>query len=159
MRPRLLPLSAVLLAISFEVVRAQPRPRTFCVVVSQKNAVTDLSFEDTRRIFLGNKTRWPDGRHIIIVLPPQQSAARRFLGQRIVELSDIDFSQRWVGLVFRGEAARAPITARSEQDLRQLIGRSAYGIGLIDCQDLDDSLRVVSIDGKPAGAPGYALQE
>ena len=41
------------------------------IVVSQSQGLSNISLADLRRIYLGQMTRWPDGRRIVpVVLPP-----------------------------------------------------------------------------------------
>lgn len=127
---------AVLLAIPHGLAAPATRPVTYCLIVSQSNPVHDLSRADVQRIFLGSRTRWPGGHAIVVVIPPEGSPAREFLLRKVAELSDIDFSQRWVGQVYRGAVARAPVTARTAEEMRKLVEKSDIAIGLIDCRDL-----------------------
>lgn len=159
MRRHAIAVVAVLLAIPQGLAAAATRSATYCLIVSQSSPVRDLSLADAQRIFLGTRTRWPGGRPIVVVIPPEGSPARDFLLRKVAELSDIDFSQRWVAQVYRGAVARAPDTASTAEELRKLVATSDITIGLIDCRDLGPSVRALTINEKRPGDPGYALGE
>src|ERR1700759_82191 len=89
-------------------VASEPPLQSVAFVVAAGQSVRNLSLGDLRRIYLGQITRWRHGHPIVpLVSPPDVPEGRIFL-DRVVRMSDIDYSHFWIGAVFRGEAAVAP---------------------------------------------------
>jgi ABC-type phosphate transport system substrate-binding protein len=131
------------------------------VIVSTKRPLTDVSSADLRRIFLGQITRWRDGRRIQLLVRPAGSPEQRLLLSRVIRMSDIDFSQHWLGQVFRGEAASPPRTVDSADAMKQVVRTNADAIGLLLSSDLsiDDqrTIRALTIDRKSVEEEEYPL--
>jgi len=142
---------------------AEVTPGTAAVViVSAHQTVTTISSADLRRIFLGQMTRWPNRRRIVVLVRPADSPEQRLLLHRIVRMTDIDYSQHWLGQVFRGEAPTPPMTIGSSEALKRAVASNPDAIGILLSSDLDARdlrlVRLLPIDGKLPGKDGYLLQ-
>ena len=135
-----------------------PPQRTISIIVSSRNPVHRLSTADLRRIFLGQITRWPNGHPIVIFLWPPASPDGRLFLDRVVHLSEIDYSQWWIGAVFRGEAAAVPRILSDQKTMLQRVAGDADAIGFLPSALWhDDSVAVLAIDGKRPSDSGYPL--
>jgi len=156
MTPRLL--AAILLLGVLP--QAAPLPvvsPVLAIVVSRSRPLTDISLSDLRRIYLGDMTRWSDGRRIVpVVLPPSAIEQRLFL-KRALHMADIDYAQHWIGQIFRGRVAGSPYTAQSSTAARRFVAAHPDAIAFIDAAEADGSVRVVTINGKTRDAAGYPL--
>ncbi|MEK6374026.1 MAG: substrate-binding domain-containing protein [Acidobacteriota bacterium] len=127
------------------------------IIVSPAVPVNELSLADLRRIYLGRITRWPDGRRIVPAVLPSKSAEQRAFLLRVVQMGEIDYAQHWIGQVFRGEAAAPPHLASSSAEARRFVAEHPQAIAFVSAADVDETVRVVTIERKSAGQPGYPL--
>jgi hypothetical protein len=119
-----------------------------------------VSSGDLRRIYLGQITRWPNRRKIVLAVRPAGSPAGRAFFRRVVGMTDIDFSQLWLGIIFRGEAAIAPRVEPSRTDVTAFLRREPGGLAFLLESEMDTGApvgSVLEIDGKRPADPGYAF--
>ncbi|HEX3107633.1 MAG TPA: hypothetical protein VHU41_00975 [Thermoanaerobaculia bacterium] len=138
---------------------AQPRRDALVFITSKNQTTTSLSTAELRNIYLGRTTRWKNGRRILVIVrPPAMPAGREFL-DRVVRMSEIDFSQDWLGAVFRGEAAAAPRVIGSTDAVRKAIAENTDAIAFVLSSELvaedETSIRVLAVDGKTRDEPSY----
>jgi|SRR5476649_1631139 hypothetical protein len=156
MTPRLL---AAILLLGV-VPQTAPRPvvsPVLIIVVSRSRPLTDISLSNLRRIYLGDMTRWADGRRIVpVVLPPSAVEQRLFL-KRALHMADIDYAQHWIGHIFRGRVAGPPYTAQSSAAARRFVATHPDAIAFIDAAEADGSVRMVTINGKNRDEADYPL--
>jgi ABC-type phosphate transport system substrate-binding protein len=110
---------------------ASSKRESVTFVVSSRSAVRDLSSAELRRIFLGRTTRWPGGRRIVVCLRPTDSPEGKILLDRVVRLSAIDYSQNWLGALFRGDVASAPRIYATREELLHAVERNDDAIGFV----------------------------
>jgi len=70
--------AAALLRAAPEARLAAPPPKQegLAIVVNQSNAVDDLSLTELRAVFLGERSHWPNGRRITLVMMEQGQPER-----------------------------------------------------------------------------------
>jgi ABC-type phosphate transport system substrate-binding protein len=128
-------------------------------VVSPHSAVRDLSSSELRRIFLGQTSRWRDRHRVVLCLPAARSPEETLLLDRVVRMSAIDYSQQWVGAVFRGEAAAVPRVFASRQALLEAVAGNPYAIGVVaTTEEAIEPAVAITVDGKNPDDPAYAVQ-
>ena len=148
--------AVLVVALNAPAAEAPPVVR-FAVIVSNHNATTNLSKADLRRIYVGAIARWPNGSRITpVVFHPDTFQGRTFL-KNIVEMTDIDYAQLWIGEVFRGESSSSPHVVRSDEEARQFVAAHPAAIALIAPGAVDASVKMLTIDGKHVTDEGYAL--
>ncbi|MFQ5777354.1 MAG: hypothetical protein ACE5IP_05050 [Terriglobia bacterium] len=114
------------------------------VVVSARNPVNSLESAELRRIFLREKTQWPNGWPITvyersIVNPIREQFSRIALGSKPSELR-----QHWLRLqLTRG--MRAPRACSSTALLKRYLERVKGGVGYMYLEEADDAVKVVKI--------------
>ena len=139
---------------------AAPQPReTVTFVVSPHSEVRDLSSGELRRVFLGQTSRWRDRHRIVLCLRQPTSPEGRILLDRVVRMSDIDYSQYWIGAIFRGEAAAVPRIFASREALLRAVAGNPDAIGYVLTSDQPVApARAITIDGKSPQDPGYRVE-
>jgi ABC-type phosphate transport system substrate-binding protein len=74
------------------------------VVIANKDVTTNsLNKSELQSIFLGEKTKWNDGKHIKIVILEQGDVHKSFLAE-IVEKTPSQYESFWKKLIFTGKA-------------------------------------------------------
>ena len=136
---------------------AEPPRTTVSFIVSSKRDTKNLSSAELRRIFLGQTSRWRDGRRITLFVRPPNTAEGRLFLDRVVHMSDIDYSQWWIGAVFRGEAASVPRVMETTEAMMKAVAANEDAIGFIGQGGSAAEVSVLTIDGKLPADGGYPV--
>jgi hypothetical protein len=137
------------------------RPRVVIFVVSARQEAPVLSTTDLRQIFLGRITRWKSGQRIQLATRPESTPAGRAFFERVVEMSDIDYSRLWLGIIFRGEAMSSPRVLPSPGDVLRFLARVPDGLSFLLDSELPagTAVRPLRIDGRSFEDPSYPFRQ
>lgn len=130
MRLRRLAIAAAFLLLATAASAAEP-PASIAFLVSARNTMHNISQGDLRRIFLGEISRWANGHRIVIFVRSSESAEGRLFLDRLVRMSDIDYSQWWLGEVFRGRSASPPRVLPSDEAMVKAVASTPDAIGFV----------------------------
>lgn len=128
------------------------------VIVNKSSPVDELSMGELRRIYTGQKIRWADGSTIMVVNRPSASAIREAFYHLVLDaLPSQEFYQKGSPIPF------TTLIQESDVATRRLVARIPNAIGYISLNEVDDTVKVVAIQGgRPTrGSPaplGYPLQ-
>ncbi len=128
------------------------------VIVPTSQTTAGLSLGDLRRIYLGEMTRWPDGRRIVpVMLRPHSRESELFLNH-ILRMSPIDFAQQWIGAVFRGRVSAPPVVVATRNEALHFVETHAESIAVIgEGRDVLTTVRILPIDGSLPSSENYSL--
>jgi hypothetical protein len=76
----------------------------------------------------------------------------------VAGMHETDFILHFMHASFNGETADPPKAVASGVQVRQLVAGTANAVGFIKASQLDDSVKVVTIDGSGPGQPAYKLK-
>lgn len=159
MAMRMCRLTVAIVLLAASGMRAEERSvANVAVLVNAKNPMRDISAGDLRRIFLGDISRWRNGHRIILYVRPMDSPEGRLFLDHLVRMSDIDYSQWWLGAVFRGRVANAPRVIASIDEMVRAVAVTPDAIGFVSVPPLETGAIVLTIEGKAPGNPQYALR-
>lgn len=128
------------------------------IVVNRSNPVSDLSFDELRRIFLGNRSHWPNGRRITLVMREPGEPERRTVLHEICGMNEDQFKNHFVHGLFTGEILVSPKILSSPVGVRKFIFNVPGAIGYLRVGDIDDTVKVVRIDELLPDDKGYKLR-
>lgn len=133
-------------------------PRDIAVVVHPDVPVADLSLATLRRILLGDREFWPSGVRVTLLIRAPVSRERDAVVKSVCEMTEAQFRQHWIGKVFRNETPSGPKIVYSAEMALDQVSRTPGAITLVDSSLVGRGVKVVKIDGKSPGQPGYALR-
>ena len=128
------------------------------IVVNRSNPVNDLSFDELRRIFLGNRSHWPNGRRITLVMREPGEPERRTVLHDICSMTEDQFRYHFVHGLFTGEILVSPKILSSPVGVRKFVFNVPGAIGYLRVADVDDTVKVVRIDELLPDDKGYKLR-
>jgi hypothetical protein len=96
-------------------------PRQDALVFITTNPQSTLSSAELRNLYLGRTTRWKNGRRVALIVRPASTTAGNAFLKQVVRMSEIDFSQHWLGVVFRGEAPSPPRVVEAAQAVVKIV--------------------------------------
>jgi len=137
--------------------RANPS-QTLAIVVNRSNPIDNLSFTELRKIFLGERNHWPNGHRIAVAMLDYGQPERRIVLRQIYRMDEKGYEDYVLGGMFRGDVFVAPKTLASPKILRKFVFNAPGAIGYLRGSDVDETVKVVRIDGLRPGDKGYRFQ-
>jgi len=136
-------------------VAASPAPgagggaeQALAIIVNQSNPVENFSFEDLRKIFLGERSHWPNGRRITLVMLDTSQPERKVVLRDIYAMSEKDFNNHFIQGVFTGAVFVSPKTLANPVDVRKFVFNVPGAIAYVRASDVDSSVKVLRVDGR-----------
>lgn len=123
-----------------------PPEKSLAIIVNQSNPVQNLSSEELRKIFLGERSHWPHGHRITLVMMEPGQPERRAVLRQVCRMSEADFSRHFLHGLFTGEVFVSPKTLATPVGVRKFVFNVPGAIGYLRASDVDQSVRVVRID-------------
>jgi ABC-type phosphate transport system substrate-binding protein len=148
----------VCMAASLSVPSASAQRKDIAVVVNPNSSVTNISFADLRKCFLGEKRTWPGGAPVKLIVRAPGSRERIIL-LRILAMSESEYKQYWAAQDFRGEADAEPFTMPSFGMVKEAIKVFPGAISLVDPAEVKPGveLKVIKVEGHLPGEDGYPV--
>jgi ABC-type phosphate transport system substrate-binding protein len=113
------------------------------VIVNPSNDVASLSPADLHRIFLGDKSTWPNGKHIFLVMAAPGSPERAAILKSVFRMTETDYAKYFLQASFTGAVSAPPKDAASPSEVKQLVAQNPGAIGYINDSDADGSVKVL----------------
>lgn len=132
--------------------------QTLAIVINRSNPIDDLSFTELRKIFLGERSHWDNGRRIAVAMLDYGQPERRVVLRAIYRMDEKGYQDYVLREMFRGDVFVAPKTLVSPTILRKFIFNAPGAIGYLRTRDVDESVKVLRIDGLRPKDKGYRLQ-
>ena len=150
----------IFLAISCAGARAQCSANSLVVVVNKANSTESLSTAQLRKLVLGDVRGWPDHKPVTLVARDFASKPFECVLSMIVRQSPAEYRRYVMNAEFRGEDPMAIQTADSAASAAKLVAGSQGAIAIVEASALaaiSSSVKVVRVNGKAPGEPGYPL--
>jgi phosphate transport system substrate-binding protein len=150
--------TAMLLGPPPRVAAAPAKQDSLAIIVNQANPVDNLSSAELRAVFLGERSHWPNGRRITLVMMEPGQPERDAILHDVCRMSESDFRRRFLQGLLTGEILVSPKTLSTAVGVRKFIFNVPGAIGYLRPSDVDDSVRVVKIDGHLPSDADYPLR-
>jgi len=126
------------------------------VVVNDHNPVAKLSRAELRKIFAGQERSWSAGLPIRVFVRAPGTHERLAL-LKLLGMTEGEYKQYWTLQVFRGEAQVEPSTLPSNGMQREALATYPGAVALVNLQDVKAGMKVLKVEGRMPGEPGYSL--
>jgi len=140
------------------VTPAMKASNDLAVVVNTKNTTTAISSSELGLILRGERQFWGSKAPVqLILLPP---GTREFDEpiEQLLKMKPHEFREYWKAKVFRGETRSEPTYVPSSGMAAQFSRDAAGAVTLLAARDLPADAKVLKVDGKYPGDPGYPLR-
>lgn len=131
--------------------------QNLAIVVNLSNSVDNLSMAELRKVFLGERNHWPNGRRITLVMMESGQPERAVVLRDIYQMNETDFNNHFLHGVFTGELLVSPKILATPVGVRKFIFNVPGAIGYLRASDLDSSVKAVRIDERGPDDKGYKL--
>jgi hypothetical protein len=134
------------------------RDLDIAVVVHPDTPISSLSLADVRKVFLGDRQYWTTNVPVVLLIRAPVARERNVVLKIIYQMSESQFKQYWIAKIFRAESASAPKVVYSNDMANELVGAIPGAIAFIDAKEVGAGAKVVRVDGRLPGEPGYPLR-
>ena len=134
-----------------------PGPEPLAIVVNKANPMDDLSSADLRRVFLGERGHWPNGRRITLVMLDPGWPERDEVLSNIYHMDETQFKNHFLHGLFTGEVLVSPKTLSTPEGVRKFVFNVPGAIGYLRASDIDKTVKVIRIDERLPDDKGYKL--
>jgi len=134
-------------------------PVAYAVVVNPAAQVRDVSLGELSSLYRGRRMEDGDGRVLVPLNHPAGTAARTDFDRVVLGMTPDEVGRFWVDQKMRG-ASHPPRTAGSANMLLRFVANFPAAVGYVEADKvagMGDAVRVLKVDGKLPGEPGYAL--
>jgi len=128
------------------------------IVVNRSNPVDEVSFAELRRIFLGNRSHWANGRRITLVMREPGEPERGTILRDVCGMTEDQLKNHFLHGLFTGEILVSPKILSSPTGVRKFIFNVPGAIGYLRIGDVDASVKVLRIDELLPEDKGYKLR-
>lgn len=135
----------------------QKANQSLAIVVNRSNPINNLSFAELRKIFLGERNLWPNGHRIAVVML-DYGPERRTVLHLVYRMDENVFQDHVLRGVFEGDVLVAVKTLDSPLTVRRFVFNAPGAIGYLRASDVDESVKVIRIDGLLPTDKNYRLQ-
>jgi ABC-type phosphate transport system substrate-binding protein len=127
------------------------------IIVNQSNPLENCSMDELRKIFMGERSHWPNGRRITLVMMDPSQPERKAVLRDIYGMSEKDFNNHFIQGVFTGSVLVSPKTLATSTDVRKFVFNVPGAIGYVKSTEADSTVKVLRIDGRLPDDKDYRL--
>src|SRR5579863_9831051 len=127
------------------------------IVVNRSNPIDELSSAELRKIFLGNRSHWANGRRITLVMREPGEPERNTIIREVCGMTEDQLKNHFLHGLYTGEILVSPKTLSSPIGVRKFIFNVPGAIGYLRISDVDATVKVLRIDELMPDDKGYKL--
>lgn len=131
--------------------------QSLAIIVNQTNPVDNFSLAELRKIFLGERSHWPNGRRITLVMMDPAQPERKVILREVYGMNEKDLNQHFIQGVFTGAVFVSPKTLATPSDVLKFVFNVPGAIGYLRASDVDTSVKVLRVDGHLPDDKDYRL--
>lgn len=131
---------------------------TIAIIVNQTNSIDDLSLKELRTVFLGERSHWPNGRRITLVMMDPGLSERRAVLRDVCRMNETEFSRHFLQGLFTGEVFVSPKTLSTPIGVRKFVFNVPGAIGYLRASDVDNTVKVIKVNGHRLDEAEYPLR-
>ena len=128
------------------------------IVVNRSNPVDDLSSTELRRVFLGERSHWPNGRRITLVMREPGEPERKTILRDVCQMNESELKNHFLHGLFTGEILVSPKILASSIGVRKFVFNVPGAIGYLRLSDVDNTVKIVRVDEFLPEDKGYKLR-
>ena len=113
------------------------------VIVNPANSVKTLSVNETKAIFLGKTSKFPDGSKAVVIDQTDSSTTRSAFSDTVLGKTESQLKAYWSKRIFSGKGT-PPKTVSDDAAVKKFVASTPGAIGYVDSGNVDSSVTVVS---------------
>jgi ABC-type phosphate transport system substrate-binding protein len=101
------------------------------VIVNKVNTTGGLSAADAKKIFMGDKSVWPSGKRIAVLMPAQAQAERSQVLHDIYRMAEGDYCKYFLQAAFTGRNTALPKDVAGAAQMKEQAAGNPGAIGYL----------------------------
>ena len=128
------------------------------IIVHKSNPVQNLSLAELREYFLAERGYWSTRQKIRVAMREPGSPEREAVLRLICGMNrDQDFTTYFLHARFSEQVTEEPRNLDSTSNMIRFVANVSGAIGYVRADEVDPSVRVITVDNAAPGDPGYKL--
>jgi ABC-type phosphate transport system substrate-binding protein len=128
------------------------------IIVHKSNPIQNLSLAELREYFLAERSHWSTRQKIRVAMREPGSPEREAVLRLICGMNrDQDFTTYFLHAKFSEQTIDEPRSLDSAPNMIRFVANVAGAIGYVRADEVDPSVRVITVDNASPGDPGYKL--
>jgi hypothetical protein len=140
------------------IAAAQDKSSDLAIVVNASCSLDNVSSAELAKIFKAEKSKTPEGAKFLIGVRETGSAERKAALEAIYHMTDAEYEKFFLQATFAGTVTAAPKVLAGAGAARLFVAGSPGAICYLRASEADSSVKVVKVDGKAPGDPGYPIK-
>ena len=133
--------------------------RVLVFIVNKASPLENLSFQDLRKIFLGEQSKWPDGHKVTLVMQDRGQEEREVFLRLVCHMQESDYKRYILQAEFTGSTQGGPRLLSSASGVIKFVSLVPGAIGYVYADEANDSVKVIKIDGIGPDGAGYKFAQ
>lgn len=125
-------------------------------VVVASQGLDALSLPELKRLFMGDNIVGPRGQKLIPLNRDPKSPERVGFDRSVLGMSPEAAARYWIDRKIRGQSS-APKAIEPAAVLQRVVSKLGGAIGYVRAREVSADVKIVRIDGKRPGDPGYPV--
>jgi ABC-type phosphate transport system substrate-binding protein len=113
------------------------------IIVNKTNTVDDLPVADARKFFMGDKSTWPSGKRVTVLMMGAGQPERAVILREIYKMPEEQLGQYFVQAAFAGKISAPPKDVGTAAMMKQFVAANPGAVGYVKKADLDDTVKAV----------------
>ena len=135
-----------------------PQRGDLAIIVHKSNPVQNLSMDELREYFLGERSHWSTQQKIRVAMREPGSPERAAVLRLVCRMNrDQDFITYFLRAKFSEQVIEEPRNLDSSSNMIRFVANVSGAIGYVRADEVDPSVRVIQVDNLSPGDPGYQL--
>lgn len=151
-------LAALCLLLHSYGLAAENGSASVAIVVHPDTFVDDLSMLQLRRVFLAEQQFWSDDSRITLLVRAPGAYERQLVMDRLYRMNEAEFRRYWISKMFRAEVPSGPRIVFSANMALELVRAIPGSITFVNADEIDDTVKVVTVDGAYPTDEAYPLR-
>ena|SRR6266436_6335112 len=135
-------------AISMQPPKLEQNTHTepLAIIVNRSNAVNDLTMVELRKLFLGGRSHWPNGRRVTLVMRAPGEPEYKTILRDVCQMDETGLRNHILHSLFTGEMLVSPKTLDTPAGVRKFVFNVPGAVGYLRLSEVDDTVKIVALD-------------
>jgi ABC-type phosphate transport system substrate-binding protein len=112
------------------------------IIVNRSNDSIDLTLDQVRKLFIGEKAKWRNGERVIVLMNASGAVERSVVLRRIFRMNEHEYKKYMMQAAFTGRVPTPPREVDAGE-MKKIVADTPGAIGYLRLQDMDASVRAV----------------
>jgi len=140
------------------LVHAQGKSSDLAIVVNPACSLSDISIPELAKIFKSQRSKNPDGNKFVLISRETGSPERETILASIYQMTDPQYEKYFLAATFAGTIQSAPKVIVTGVSVCQFVASEPGAIGYLRASEADGTVKVLKVEGKAPGNPGYPIK-